>query len=321
MDKISVIMPVYNTGEAAVRMLLSILKCGYKNLEIIVVDDGSSDESSAFIKEFIRQYNIKFGGPGFPMIKFFQKENGGPSSARNFGISKATGKYLIFSDSDDTVEKDFIQKLHDTIAKNDNNEVTKVGLAGTAINYIRNAHDTKCKGRVLYNNHVKLLEKEESFVGFVLRLIYTDGRLYAVNNKIFRKSIIDQYNIRFDESINFAEDTKFVIDYLKAANHSGFSEIEFIPEPLYNYNFNTPTSIAANSSLSWGNWKHSFNYLIDWAGKDLTKSEMKALRLVYVRWKISHSLAVARSNQSFGHKMQHTNIFFLLPAEVIIKFR
>ena len=151
--------------------------------------------------------------------------------------------------------------------------------------------------------------------------MYTDGRLYAVSNKLFRADIIKYFNIRFDESMSFAEDTKFTLEYLSAANRVHFSRIEFILEPLYHYNFGTPTSIVGDSSLSWGNWLKSYKDVEKFAGKKRSKRTEKYLNKIYIRWKISHALAVARSKQSFGHKVQHIGLFKLIIAEIIIKFR
>lgn len=317
-DKISVIIPVYNTGKEAIKLVLKILKSDYKNLEIILVDDGSTDDSAVLLKELTRQYKLRSNGS--TTIKFYSKENGGASSARNLGIEKATGKYIAFTDSDDSIKKDFYKKLLAAIKKYEGLKSSglKVSMAVSGIHYKRVG---KRNEKDLYLDDVKGRTPEEDFEDYILRLMYTDGRLYAVNNKLFRADIINHFNIRFDESMMFAEDTKFVLNYLKVANKVLYSRIEFVLEPLYEYSYGTNTSTVGNTSLSWSNWQKSYQDIVEFAGWKPKKLRQKYMRKIYLRWKISHALAVARSNQTFGHKCQHVSILKLIPAEIIVKFR
>ena len=319
-DTTSIIMPVYNTGKEAMKLVLSILKGGYIALEIILVDDGSTDDSVALLQEFVRQYKLKFKGKKVPSLKLITKENGGVSTARNLGLKYATGKYVAFTDSDDTVDQEFYKKMVDAInvKKIDDVKNEKAALAVSGVHYTR--LNTKHE-KDIYCNNVKGREKDETFKEYVLRMMYTDGRLYAVSNKLFRMDIIKHFNLKFDESMSFAEDTKFTLEYLSAADRVGYRHIEYVLEPLYHYNFGTPTSIVGDSSLSWGNWLKSFRDIERFIGRKHSKRAEKYLRRIFLRWKISHSLAVARSNQSFGHKAQHVSAIKLIPAEIVVRFR
>lgn len=319
-DKISVIIPVYNTGKSALKLILSIVKGSYKNLELIVVDDGSTDDSKQLIAEFIRQYNLRFKNQSKPTIKLFSKSNGGASTARNFGLKKITGKYVAFTDSDDSVDPTFYEKLLTALKKYEDLKTRdlKAALAVSGVHYKR--LNTRHK-KDIYCNEIKGRAPDETFKEYVLRVMYTDGRLYAVSNKLFRADIIQHFNLAFDESMTFAEDTKFTLEYLTAASRVHFNRIEYVLEPLYHYNFGTTTSIVGNSSLSWGNWLKSYQDFIKFSGKKRSKKANQYLNRIYLRWKISHALAVARSSQSFGHKLQHTGLLQLILAEIIIKFR
>lgn len=108
-DLITIIVPVYNTEKYVERCLKSIVLQTYKNLEIIVVNDGSLDNSLK-ICEKIAKVDER--------IKVFSKENGGLSSARNFGLKQATGKYIGFIDSDDYIEKSMYEYLYKLIKEN-----------------------------------------------------------------------------------------------------------------------------------------------------------------------------------------------------------
>ena len=107
---ISVIVPVYNVGEYLSRCVDSILKQTYSNLEIILVDDGSTDDSGHICDTYI---------PRDSRIRVIHKKNGGLSSARNAGIEKAKGEYLSFIDSDDYIHPEFYERLYTAIMEND----------------------------------------------------------------------------------------------------------------------------------------------------------------------------------------------------------
>ena len=100
--KVSIIIPVYNTGNKLCRCLDSILAQSYKDYECIVVDDGSTDDSPAIIDEYATRD---------ARLKVVHKENGGVSSARNYGLNIASGEWLVFIDSDDFLMPDHIESL------------------------------------------------------------------------------------------------------------------------------------------------------------------------------------------------------------------
>lgn len=107
-DLISVVVPCYNTLKYIDRCLDSLINQTYDNIEILVIDDGSKDN----LKEHISgKYNDE-------RIKYFYKENGGLSSARNYGLDRIKGKYVTFVDSDDYVDINYIEKLYNSIILN-----------------------------------------------------------------------------------------------------------------------------------------------------------------------------------------------------------
>ena len=104
MPKVSIIVPVYNVSAFLPRCLDSLVNQTLKDIEIIVVNDGSTDESQAIIDTYSANYPH--------IIKAFKKQNGGLSDARNFGIKRATGDFLGFVDSDDFVDITMFEKLY-----------------------------------------------------------------------------------------------------------------------------------------------------------------------------------------------------------------
>lgn len=108
--KISVIVPVYNVESYLDKCLNSLVNQTLKDIEIIIVNDGTKDNSEKIIKKYLKKYKN---------IKYFKKENGGLSSARNYGISKSSGEYIGFVDSDDFIDTTMYEKLYNKIIEND----------------------------------------------------------------------------------------------------------------------------------------------------------------------------------------------------------
>ena len=108
--KVSVIVPVYNVEKYIKKCLNSLVNQTLDEVEIVVVNDGSPDNSQKIIDEYTKKYKN---------IKSYVKENGGLSDARNYGIKRATGKYISFVDSDDYIRKDMLEKMYNyAIQKN-----------------------------------------------------------------------------------------------------------------------------------------------------------------------------------------------------------
>lgn len=108
MPQISVIIPVYNVEKYIVKCLQSILNQTFKDFEIILIDDGSQDKSIELVEKTFND----------PRIKIYHKQNGGPASARNYGIKVSTGKYLTFIDPDDFIDINMFKDMYQTLIKN-----------------------------------------------------------------------------------------------------------------------------------------------------------------------------------------------------------
>ena len=109
MKLISVIIPIYNTQKYLKKCIDSVESQSYNNVEIILVNDGSTDSSEKIIQPYLQRYEN---------IKYYKKENGGLSDARNFGIDIAQGKFITFIDSDDYISLEYIEYLHQILIGN-----------------------------------------------------------------------------------------------------------------------------------------------------------------------------------------------------------
>ena len=172
--KISVIIPVYNVEKYLARCLNSIIKNTYKNIEIILVNDGSKDKS----QEIIDKYKNKYGN----IIKAREQENKGPAEARNVGIEMASGEYLMFIDSDDFIKEDYIEIYVKTLKEADYDLV-----AGGYHKWI--------DGKITYT----IALQDEPWAKFMIMGPYT---------KLYKKSFLQENNIKFVK-VNIGEDIYF----------------------------------------------------------------------------------------------------------------
>ena len=273
--KVSIIIPINNTSERLSGCLDSVLNQTHRNLEIILVDDGSTDDSPAIIQTYAQKDS---------RIKVITQKNQGQSAARNRGLKQATGDFISFLDSDDAVKPNFIQKLLAPYLKNPQTILTVCGITRK---FLKTGQTER-----LYLSPSRPPQKSDTRKSYILRLLTTDGRLYSSVNKLYRADIAQK--LKFDESLNFAEDTKFVLDYLQHAD----DQISFILEPLYIYNFGTKTSTINQSAINWSNWLISYRNLKTWLGPKPTLKESCYLKLILLRWRISYYRSKLRAKKS-----------------------
>lgn len=312
---ISVIIPIYNTGDSAVKLLNKLTKQSYENLEIICVDDGSKDGSFDLVAEFIRQSELKNKNLNMTILR---QKNQGAAGARNLGLKKASGKYVTFIDSDDEVEKTHIEDLLKSLEKDPRNALSVCGYV-----YRRLRMQTE---KNFFTNEIWTGLEEVNFRAYILSLLASDGRMYAAINKMFRLSVIKKAKVEFPVGWDFAEDTMFVLRYLKAAEEAGFNRIGMVLKANYIYNYGTETSTVASSSMKFNNWQKSFQNITKWAedkkdSAEIKKLKQKWLKKLYLRFKISHALAVARSAMPLTKKWKYLNPVVLPLASLAAKIR
>lgn len=198
MPKVSVIVPVYNVEKYIEKCLNTLVNQTLQDIEIIVVNDGATDNSEKIIKEFLEKYPEK--------IVYLKKENGGLSDARNFGIPYAKGEYIAFVDSDDYVETFMYKEMYE-IAKKENSDMVECDFIWEYPNKSR--IDT---GEI-YNNKKEMAQ---------------NVRVVAWN-KLIKKSILDETKIEFPKGYRY-EDLEFtykLIPYLE--------KVSFLKKPCVHY--------------------------------------------------------------------------------------
>lgn len=261
---VSVIIPIFNTSKYLPTCLDSVISQTYQNLEIILVDDGSTDNSYQIAKEYSKKDS---------RIKLIHQKNQGQSAARNTGLSKATSDYISFIDSDDEIKPTFISDLLSPF-QNPNTSLSVCGI------HYKRLRSQSVKN--VYVNPLRLRHKSESSKAYILYLLAIDGRMYSSVNKLYHTKIAK--TLQFDKTLNFAEDTKFVLDYLKKTS----GEINFVLRPLYIYNFGTESSTINHTATTWKNWQISYQNLKKWLGPHPSFTEKFWLHLIHLRWHVSY---------------------------------
>lgn len=191
---ISIIVPVFNLEKYIDRCVKSILRQSYPNIELILVDDGSTDSSAKICKKYCECD---------PRVQLFRTGNKGVSSARNLGIARAAGVYIAFIDGDDTVEENYIEILYRCLI-------------------LKNVDIVFCGIRTIYvdKNMVNTFRVDQDMDGFLkndLGDLYTGKTYLAVGTpvcKLFKKSVILDYNLQFDTTLKNREDSLFAFSYL-----------------------------------------------------------------------------------------------------------
>lgn len=208
MNKVSIIIPIYNGEKYIERCIKSVVNSTYSDLEIIIVNDGSKDNTDEIIKKWLFIEN---------RIKYIVQENKGVSEARNAGINASTGKYIMFVDCDDWIDHKMVEHL-----------ITKC-IAGN--------YDLVTTGRIVYENN-KIIETSIPTTKpiydnkSIMREILDGNRVHWISicDKLFVANIVKSYNIYFDKKLKYAEDTEFLYQYLIHTNR-----VSFVSEALYHH--------------------------------------------------------------------------------------
>lgn len=189
---ISVIVPVYNVERYMAKCIESVIAQTFTNWELILVDDGSSDDSLAICNRYAEQDD---------RITVVHQENQGVSSARNRGIDIAKGEYISFIDSDDYVTPTYLSDM-----VNHNSDVVASGFT------LWYAADNRNEIKTFHQQAT--FSRENGNIADAIEIGESNHLWKGPCTKLFRKALIDKHNIRFDETISYGEDHLFVISVL-----------------------------------------------------------------------------------------------------------
>lgn len=220
MNMVSVIIPCYNSEHTIINTLKSLQNQTIKNFEVVFVNDGSVDNTKIVIDKFIEETDIE-------RVTYVEQSNSGVSAARNKGLKIAKGEYICFLDSDDVYHPQFIELLCKSIQYNN------VDVA-----YCRFKKSIETTKNYEIDSSVILKSQSEILKDFT----YKDIPI-GMWSFIYKKSIIMNHNIMFNEGYRYGEDTHFTYQYLMEVKHGVFINL-----PLYGYLDNP---LSAMNTINW----------------------------------------------------------------------
>ena len=224
----SIIMPAYNAASFLELSLDSLIFQNFKNFEIILVNDGSTDDTASICKKYAQKDR---------RILFVDKKNEGVAITRNIALSMARGEYIMFVDSDDIIYPNSLQVIFDTLCEK-------------RVELLRYEYKTiDGKGRDLYPNFEA--KRREKYVGKILDPLsfmkFIMGTEYQLCFNIFKRSVLKKYSILFLDGCTFNEDTLFLIQYFSRAK-----TCVYVPNIVYGYR---KTSLAVTSKFTERNFR------------------------------------------------------------------
>lgn len=187
-NPVSVIIPCYNSENSIEAAIYSVLNQTYKNIEIIVINDGSTDNSSKLIKQILHKYKS---------VNLIETQNNGVSMARNTGLKLAKGKYIAFLDADDIYAENYIEVL-----------VTAIENSGCDTAYCRFIRD---KSRLIITSNKRTVEDKYTFLK--KQMLKRTNRL-GFYNYLYIRDKLTENNIQFQTDLKYGEDSVFIMQYL-----------------------------------------------------------------------------------------------------------
>lgn len=195
---ISIIVPVFNAEKFLSKCVDSILAQSYTHFELLLIDDGSKDNSGIISDEYAQKDN---------RIKVFHQNNAGVSAARNRGISEAKGDYICFIDADDWVNNDYLEMFNSVIKSTPTDFI----VSGYTYDFISSGQS------IQYSISETTAYTPEEF-RIILPELHNNNLLVSIWSKLYKKSIIDSFLLKFDTKMNYWEDVVFCWNYLLNIN-------------------------------------------------------------------------------------------------------
>lgn len=263
---VSIIVPVYNREKELDKCVSSLVNQSFKDLEIILVDDGSTDSSPRLCDEYAEKYE---------KLKVFHNSNMGVSETRNFGLNKAFGDYICFIDSDDYIDENYIEKLHSSITSGD--------YSISVCDYYEVGENNKIACSLAYD------EKEFSSIKLLNDILYSRTTNSFCWGRMWKKDILKESF----KNISYCEDTVFNVENLAVPDLT----VSYVKEPLYYY-VRHKNSITGQEKAGHLNDILNVAEMIADISQKNNYVKTKAVRSLIVNYSFFVYLIAARHNES-----------------------
>lgn len=260
--KVGIIIPAYNVQDYIKRGIESCIHQTYTKIEIIIVDDGSNDNTPNIAKNYSQMDD---------RISVYTQSNNGVSSARNYGLRMCSSDYVLFLDSDDWLELDTVEKLILNLPKDNNSYLVSVGAS----------YKYLCDGNILKEENP--ISSNSTNISAEEALMYISSPEYKLSSscyKLYSMDIIRKKNLYFNEALYHGEDGLFVFEYLKSVNR-------FIYKPYLLWNI-----LTRPGSATTGGYNEKMLTAIDAVDSMLSYKNSDELNQVIYNYKISRTIGV-----------------------------
>lgn len=280
MAKISIIVPVYNVQQYLEKSLNSFINQTFKDIEIIVVDDGSPDESYKIYEDFARKDS---------RVKVIKKKNAGVSEARNTGLDHATGEYIMFADSDDWMELNCCEVMYKAAIQ------SKADMILADINVVTDGKSERYNifGKQFVTEDIRFIKQyQKTCIGYSFNPLpagkWKTPGMGSPWNKLYKKQIIDENQLRFDPYVlGIYDDNLFTLHYLMHVK-----KLCYIQVPVYDFRLVSGSITQSYKANTLEINKRIFERINDFINETGESDYFREAFYVYVIRRLSKSLNV-----------------------------
>jgi glycosyltransferase involved in cell wall biosynthesis len=293
-NDITVIIPMFNSEKYIIDTLISLENQKVKNFDVIIIDDGSTDDSHKIVSDFINSGENKLN------YNLFQINNKGQSFARNMGIHNSETEYISFVDSDDTVHPRYIEILLTNIKK------FNADISIASYNYIKNS-DAESSSKFNSQYRSKLYDSSDFLYDFLYR-----KNKFLITTMLIRRDLVINNNLFFKYESRYSEDQEYIWRVLNAA-----LKIVYCKESVYNY-YRRENSIMTTTHLE--KIQNGYQEINKMCKSNLRLSDNNVL-LILPRW----IFGVLHANSKNVSYLEFNNLSSLLNAKIelrkLLKYR
>lgn len=293
---VTVIVPIYNAGKSLNLCLQSLASQSHQSIEFLLIDDGSSDSSANICTTYTLRDN---------RFRYFYKDNGGVSSARNYGLSLASGKFIAFVDADDTVHSDMFLLMAEQIQSVD------LVICGYLLNSLA-VHKMQ-----LESKEVTQLNAENA-----LERIITDPKVQGfVCNKLFKADLIASNQLSFNTNVHICEDLLFCVRYVLYCN-----TVKYMTTPFYDYRINIDGAMSQSFNSRHLTVIKAFDEMIQLKGLEPKVISLLRHRLVVISLSLLRKYLKSGSDKPdelmvLLHSIQSNSSGFISSSETAFKYK